>query len=216
MQQVGGDFYDVELVDETTVFAIVADVSGHGVPAALVATMVKMGVVSQREHMRSPARVLANLNQMLCGQFDGAFVTAVCATIDASTGVLTYASAGHPAPLLVRADGRIEALEGSGLLLTFLPSAEYADTEVTIASGDRLVLYSDGITEAEGPGGEFFEGKRLDDWLIAHRSLGAQALVDQLVLDLGAWTGQVDAFEDDVTVVAVGFSRFEEETTTGA
>lgn len=100
MATIAGDFYDFLIIDENRVGILVADVSGHGVPAALIASMVKIAFVSQRPHASDPSRVLSGINQILCGKLEGDFVTAGYLYIDTEQDTAYYAGGGHP-PLLV-------------------------------------------------------------------------------------------------------------------
>ena len=102
MTQVAGDFYDFLQLDERRVTVLIADVSGHGVPAALIASMLKVAFAQQAVHAADPASVLAGLNSILNGVLDGQFVTAACAHIDLGAHAITYAGAGHPPAILFR------------------------------------------------------------------------------------------------------------------
>ncbi|HZU28806.1 MAG TPA: PP2C family protein-serine/threonine phosphatase, partial [Bryobacteraceae bacterium] len=149
MTAVAGDFYDFLQTRDTSVTILVADVSGHGVPAALVASMLKVCLAAQREHADDPARVLTGLNAMLRGMLGGQYVTAACAALDLSAETVRYAGAGHPPALLVRrSSGELVELGENGLFIGPFPHATYSNMSVPFAAGDRLLLYTDGITEA--------------------------------------------------------------------
>jgi len=203
MSEVGGDFYDFDSRLAGGLGLIVADVSGHGVPAALVASMVKIGFAAETERHDQPALVLQNINRMLCGQFAGAFVSASCAFISALDRRLYYASAGHPAPMLRRRDGRMEALGESGLLLAIDAGAEYAATEIRLAPGDRLFFFSDGLIEARNAGDEFFGDKRLEQLLALHAADAPGTFIERVVAALQSWVGPGASLQDDVTAVVV-------------
>ena len=113
---------------------LVADVSGHGVPAALIASMVKMATTAQRQHAASPERLLAGVNEALCGSTQGQFVTAAYVYLDAERGELCYAAAGHPPMLLLR-DGQVCSIEKNGLVLGVLSSAAYRATNKLWSKG---------------------------------------------------------------------------------
>jgi sigma-B regulation protein RsbU (phosphoserine phosphatase) len=203
MSEVGGDFYDFDSRLAGGLGLIVADVSGHGVPAALVASMVKIGFAAEAERHDQPALVLQNINRMLCGQFAGAFVSASCVFIRAVDRRLFYASAGHPAPLLRRRNGRLEALGESGLLLAIDAGAEYATTEIRLAPGDRLFFFSDGLVEARNAGDEFFGDKRLEQLLALHATDAPGPFIERVVAALQSWVGPGASLQDDVTAVVV-------------
>ncbi len=203
MSAIGGDFYDFETGQESCLGVIVADVSGHGVPAALVASMVKMGFVAEIERLDRPGLALANINRMLCGRFEGAYVTASCAFIDPGNHKVRYASAAHPAPMLRRKDGSVEHLDRGGLLLAFDPDAEYGTAEVGLCSGDRLVLYSDGLVEAQNEDEIFFEKARLEQLLSVSAGMTPERLIDHVMSELRRWVGPERPIQDDVTMVVI-------------
>jgi sigma-B regulation protein RsbU (phosphoserine phosphatase) len=200
---VAGDFYDFLAVEDGRLGALLADVSGHGVPAALVASMVKVGASAEAVHARDPARVLGGLNRLFCASLDGAYVTAACVYLDRADGRLAYASAGHPPGLLWRAAaGRLERLDRNGLLLGFAPEAAYETVEVPLAEGDRLLLYTDGLVEAANAADEPFDEERLRTFVAENARLPAPALADALLGCVRAWTGR-PGFEDDVTLLVL-------------
>ena len=116
MTSVAGDFYEFIFAENETIGLLVADVSGHGVPAALIASMVKVAIQSQRHHMESPDRLLAGVNEALCGNTQNQFITAAYVYLDAGCGELCYAAAGHPPMLLLR-EGQVSRVEENGLIL---------------------------------------------------------------------------------------------------
>jgi serine phosphatase RsbU (regulator of sigma subunit) len=181
---------------------LVADVSGHGVPAALVASMVKIALAVQEGEIDDPGLVLTRMNRALCGRFELAYVTATFALFDPTARTLTYAAAGHPSPLLARAVGQVESLDERGTVLGFLPDARYTSTTVReLADGDRIVFYTDGITEASRTDGEFFGDRQFRDALTAGLAEPADRFLTALIDRARRWTGA--DFEDDVTVVVV-------------
>jgi phosphoserine phosphatase RsbU/P len=203
MSDVAGDFYDLVPWRPGSLALVVADVSGHGVPAALVASMVKVAFAAEADRLDAPGIALTNMNRTLCGRFEGAYVTACCALVDTAGGRVRYARAGHPPPLLRRADGRIERLDAGGLALVFDPAAEYTTTDVALGSGDRLVFFSDGLLEATNPRDEFFGDRRLEQLLADPAPLAPGPFLDRLVQELRAWIGRPAELQDDVTVVVV-------------
>jgi sigma-B regulation protein RsbU (phosphoserine phosphatase) len=209
MSEVGGDFYDFDSRQANGLGLIVADVSGHGVPAALVASMVKIGFAAESERVAQPGLVLTNINRMLCGKFAGAFVSAGCAFIDSAARTLHFASAGHPAPLLRRRDGRMQFLTQGGLLLAIDAGAEYAAAEVGLNDGDRLVFFSDGLVEARDAGGEFFGEARLEQLLAIHAADEPGVFMEKLLDSLRGWVGPGACPQDDVTVVVVDMTEGE-------
>jgi serine phosphatase RsbU (regulator of sigma subunit) len=202
MSAVAGDFYDVTMQDDGGVVVIVADVSGHGVPAALVASMVKVAFAAEVERYDRPGDILAGINRALTGKFERAYVTACCVAIDESRHTIAYAAAGHPPPLLRRHDGRIERLEEGGIALALLPVAGYTTAEVPFRAGDRLLLFTDGLLEAtRGDDGDFFGDAELARVV---SGMPPSADLSERVLDAHrAWIGNGASLSDDVTLVVV-------------
>jgi sigma-B regulation protein RsbU (phosphoserine phosphatase) len=202
MTEVAGDLFDFVITPGGQLGVLVADVSGHGVPAAIVASMVKIALAVQEGEVADPGAVLTRMNRALCGRFELAYVTAVFALIDPAARTLTYASAGHPSPLLLRGNGRVESLDERGMVLGFLPEATYTSAVVRdIGSGERLVFYTDGITEAARPDGEFFGDRQFERLLAGSQAQTTDGFMATLVDSARRWVG--GDFADDVTVVVV-------------
>lgn len=198
MAAVAGDFYDFLLAGRGSVGVLVADVTGHGVPAALVASMVKVAISSQADHAADPARVIAALNQVMCRQVQGQFTTAGYLYLDIEQRTALYAAAGHP-PLLLwrRADRTLREFRENGLLMGVRATEQYANVTFQLQPGDRLLLYTDGVTEAPGGTDEFFGEERLKAFLAARHNLAADAFADALLSELGG------AHTDDITLVVI-------------
>ena len=208
MSSVAGDFYDFIIVDEKHVGILVADVSGHGLPAALIASMLKVAVAAQSPHAFNPARVLAGLNQSLCGKFKHHFVTAAYVFVDMEKNSISYAGAGHPPLLLWRksTESASEVLE-NGLLLGLFPEATYSDVEVQVEPGDKAILYTDGVSETRSPSKQEFGADLLKEFLESNHHLKADMFAGLLLEELWGWSehpkgrGQ----EDDLTLLAIDF-----------
>jgi phosphoserine phosphatase RsbU/P len=199
---VAGDIYDFVEIGPSCVGILVADVMGHGIPAALVASMAKLAFSLQIERAHDPSAVLTSMNQILCGQLEGSYVTAVYAVIDTDAGRVTLANAGHPPPFVQRRGESAAHVEREhGLTLGVLATAEYANAHVQrFAAGDRLLLYSDGVLEAENRAGEFFDSERVTRWLSAFDVPTADLFADAALDELTRWR-EDSHFEDDVTFV---------------
>ena len=155
-----------------------------------------------------PADLLTRVNQVLCGSFRRGFVTATSAWIEPAAGLLTVANGGHPDPLLRRAgDGAVEEVGGHGAILGRFARAGFEQRQVRVGPGDRLLLYTDGVTEARSPAGEPFGEPRLRDLLARLGADTPEAFCDRLLDELARWTGSgaTVALEDDVTLVVVDF-----------
>jgi serine phosphatase RsbU (regulator of sigma subunit)/transcriptional regulator with XRE-family HTH domain len=211
---VSGDFYDFLPVDPAggrRLAVIVADVSGHGVPAALISSMLKVAAAAQAAHAASPARVLAEMGRIFRGRLQSHFVTAACLFFDLEAGRLVSASAGHPPPLLWKAaEGTVEELAqgggggtGLGRLAPTVPT-EYRESAVALAPGDRVLLFTDGLSEARDRSGEPFGDSRLRPLFAACAHLAPELLADALLEQIGEWTRGNAGFEDDLTLVVLG------------
>ncbi|HEX3682649.1 MAG TPA: SpoIIE family protein phosphatase [Bryobacteraceae bacterium] len=197
MTAVAGDFYDFIRTGEDSLTILVADVSGHGVPAALVASMLKICFAAQRDEARDPARVLAGFNRMLHDALGGQYVTAACASVDLSAQQVIYSGAGHPPSLLFRRSrGELVQLAENGLFIGPFPHATYENMCVPFESGDKLLLYTDGIIEATAPDGEQFGHDRLMQFLLDSKNLGPGDLIGKLFATISTAVP-----EDDLTVV---------------
>ena len=208
MSSVAGDFYDFIVVDEKRLGILVADVSGHGMPAALISSMLKIALAAQSAQARDPAAVLSGLNRALCGKFQGHYVTAAYALVDLEKRTIAYGGAGHP-PLLLRnrSAGNSREVSENGLFLGYFPHATYSAVEVPFEEGDWGVLYTDGVLEATGPSMEEFGKDRLKLFLESSRNLGVDPFVDGLLDELSRWSDHASGREpeDDITVLAIHF-----------
>jgi sigma-B regulation protein RsbU (phosphoserine phosphatase) len=202
MTAVAGDFYDFVQVDEHRLGILVADVSGHGVPAALIASMVKIAFAAQRLHADRPDAVLTGMNEALSGQLGGQYVTAAYLFIDREAGLMRYGGAGHPPLLHWSASQRLSAqLEENGLPLGLMDVAHYRQLERPIVSGDRFTLYTDGLVEAANAADEFFGLERVKAAVTACVNLPADTLANTLLDQMTAWAGPTAG--DDLTLVVV-------------
>jgi len=149
---VGGDYYDFVPYSDGRLAILVGDVSGKGMPAALLMSSLQTAVHLLAEDSPAPLAMVNRLNRLLCAKKLGnRFITFFFGVLDPVTGVLEYVNAGHNPPLLLRADGSVEELAATGLILGIIPLAVYASASTEMGLGDRLVLFSDGITEAAPP-----------------------------------------------------------------
>ena len=202
MSAVAGDFYHFIEIDEHRIGILIADVTGHGVPAALIASMIKVAMQSVVPLADEPALVMARLNQILTPELGGSLTSAAYLLIDAEHRRARYSAAGHPPLLHWRpCDGAVERIESNGLLFGVLPDCEYPVAEVTLAPGDRLLLYTDGLTEPENRNQEQFGDRRLAEILNAARSAEASMLATRILQDLKQWSTAGESQQDDITLV---------------
>jgi phosphoserine phosphatase RsbU/P len=208
MSTVSGDFYQFLVVDEKRIGILVADVSGHGPAAALIASMLRIALAAQLPCATEPAKVLLGLNQALCGKLGHNFVTAAYVFVDMEREVLSYAGAGHP-PLLLwsRSSGSTREIEENGLFLGQFSDETYTAIEMPFEAGDRSVLYTDGIPECKNPLEEEFGTTRFMRFMEENHGLGVNEFADALLARLSNWSEQPQGQgqRDDMTLVAFHF-----------
>jgi phosphoserine phosphatase RsbU/P len=199
----GGDCYDAALVGATTLTMSIADVAGKGLPAALLMSSLQAAVRAFAVDSTPPAAICASVNRLLCGQMiAGRFATMCVLRLDRAREVVTYANAGHNPLLLARASGVVERLAAGGTVLGVFPDVEFRGAELPLMSGDRLVLYTDGITEAPNADDEEYGEARLAARLVAHRHLDAVALHKALLDDVARFAS-ARGLQDDATLLVV-------------
>ena len=205
MTTVAGDFYDFVEMDGDSFGILIADVSGHGVPAALIASMVKVAFAAERQHADSPAAVLAGMNETLCGRLAGRYVTAAYLFVDVQSRVIRYGAAGHPPMLrLARTDRKVDEVERNGLLLGFIEDPDYEEIELPLRDDDRFLLYTDGLIEAANAGEDLFGLERLEQSFAAAAGLPPDAAANALLSAVDAWSGGAPG--DDLTLVVVDWT----------
>jgi len=197
MTSVAGDFYDYIMVKDHEVGLLVADVSGHGVPAALIASMVKLAAASQRVVAADPSQFLAGMNSALLGNTQNQFVTAAYAHLNSESGELRYSAAGHPPLLLVR-NGGVTQIQENGLMLAAFNFASYSTAVYKLEAGDRIAMYTDGILEASNAEGHFFGLDTLCELLTQTRQLSPARAADTIISSVRRWSRTQD---DDLTVL---------------
>ena len=197
----GGDTYDAFTFAPDVIGLSIADIAGKGLPAALLMSSLQAAVRAFALDASPPQTVCNSVNRLLCGQMiAGRFATLVYLRLDAGRGEITYANAGHNPPLLARADGRVEALRSTGMVLGVFPEAEYRAVSLPLQKDDRLLLYTDGITEARNGDGEEYGEERLAAALATHRHKSGAALHASIMDDVNGFAA---GFEDDATLLAV-------------
>jgi sigma-B regulation protein RsbU (phosphoserine phosphatase) len=197
---VGGDCFDALVFAGGGVGLTIADVAGKGVPAALLMSNLQAAVRAFAQESSAPGSVCTSVNRLLCRNMaSGRFVTFCYVKIDAASRRLTYASAGHNPPLLVRASGHVDTLAPTGTVLGVFAESAYEQGEFALAPGDRLVLYTDGITEGRNPAGEEFGEERLAESAARHRALPADEMLAAMLREVEGFNAGV--YEDDATLI---------------
>jgi serine phosphatase RsbU (regulator of sigma subunit) len=202
----GGDFYDFIELPDGQIGLVMADVSGKGVPAAFFMAVARTNLRELAAHHADPAACLVRTNDVLCTQNPmDLFVTVFYCILDPTTGVLRYANGGHNPPYVRHADGSIEVLSGAGgLVLGAMPGVEYPNHTMQLRSGDQLVLYTDGVTEAFNHVDEAYGAERLIAEVQAHGDGPAEALVERICRSVTVFSGTAPQ-SDDITLTVLSW-----------
>jgi phosphoserine phosphatase RsbU/P len=197
---VGGDCFDMLPFGTGAMGVYIADVAGKGVPAALLMSNLQAAVRAFAQEGAAPGSVATSVNRLLVRNMaSGRFVTFCYARIDLAAGKLTYANAGHNPPLLVRADGTVEKLSPGGTVLGVFAESTYEQGDFPLRPRDRLIFYTDGITEGRNPAGDEFGEDGLAASALRHRALGADDMLAAMLRDVEAFNAKV--YEDDATLI---------------
>jgi phosphoserine phosphatase RsbU/P len=198
---VGGDFYDILPIGDGRLVIAVGDVSGKGSPAALLMALLLAIMRTLVDEKLEPADLLARLNVQICRHAPGSrFITLFYGVFQPGTGDLTYVNAGHMPPLILRSGGECERLTDGGIALGMFDGSTYSAGRATLATGDLLAVYSDGITEAESPTGRPFDELGLETALRANRDGSLASIGAGVVAAVERHTADVK-FADDLTIL---------------
>jgi serine phosphatase RsbU (regulator of sigma subunit)/anti-sigma regulatory factor (Ser/Thr protein kinase)/phosphoglycerate-specific signal transduction histidine kinase len=205
-REVGGDFYDYYFIDEERFCFCIGDVSGKGVPAALFMAMAKTLIKSRADDDRSTASILTHVNEELSVDNQSCmFVTIFAGILNIRSGDLIYTNAGHNPPYLKRNDGALQCLDQRhGPVVGAVEGMVYAEGRDTMAPGDLLLLYTDGVTEAMDVDDRLFSEQRLEELLTSMDADDADKVVDNTVAAVKAFEGEAEQ-ADDITVLALTY-----------
>jgi sigma-B regulation protein RsbU (phosphoserine phosphatase) len=206
MTAVAGDFYEFIPVDEHRVGFLVADVSGHGVPAALIAAMIKVAMQSLVHCANMPGEVLSGLNHILSGQLRSQLVSAAYLWLDMEHGCALYSAAGHP-PLILWRQRRLERIESNGILIGVLPDADYPVCEIPLSLGDRFLLYTDGVIEPENTSGDSFGDREFEDIVRKNQLRSPSDLSEDLLRGVRRWQPASVTQQDDITLIVIDIAQ---------
>lgn len=199
---VGGDFYDVVPLPDGRLSVVVGDVTGKGVPAALVMSSVHSLLRAHAPRLRDPSELLAEVNDLLCRDIpEHMFVTCQVLVVDPDSGGVQVANAGHTLPLVRRSDGVVEEIRATGMPLGLVPGTDYDRYPAYLGPGDALLLHSDGVAEAHDPEQVMYGFDRLAE-LVGRGAVG-QDLLDAVLAEVAAFTGDGAEQEDDITLVTL-------------
>ena len=212
-KEVGGDFYDFYKINDTTVAVLVADVSGKGIPAAMFMMTAKTLIKDLAESGMAVHDIFTKANDKLCENNEsGMFVTAWMGILDLPTGMMQFANAGHNPPLLKRSDGEYEFLKARpGFVLAGMEGMRYRCGEITLQPGDRLFLYTDGVTEATNTENNLYGESRLVTFMNQNATMEADALLPALKTNIDEFVGEAPQF-DDITMLLLDYKQEKGET----
>ena len=199
-RDLGGDLYDFLTFGDGIQGIMIGDVSGKGLPAALRMAVARTVFRHEARRDGTPANTLEGVNRGVLSEIPQGMVTMLYARLDTACGDLHLANAGHTFPMLV--NGAVSEIELSGLPLGVDPDSAYREARAWLGPGDSVVLYTDGVLEAENPAGEIYTYERLEALIAANRQLKPRAMVARMLHELRAWAGSA-LQSDDVTVVVL-------------
>ncbi len=205
-KEVGGDFYDFYMLNDSTIAFLVADVSGKGIPAAMFMMRAKTVIRDLAERGLDPDEIFTIANDKLCENNDaGMFVTAWLGILDTKTGLMKFANAGHNPPLFKRNGEQFEYMKTrSGMLLAGMEGIKYRKNELQLMPGDKLYLYTDGVTEATDNNTELYGEQRLLDFVNSLAVIEPESLCKSIKEDVDKFVGTAPQF-DDITMLAMNF-----------
>ena len=213
MSAVAGDYYQFLPTDDRHLGILIADVTGHGIGAALIASMIKVAMQSAVAVAAHPEQVLHLLNDVLTPELNGRLTSAAYLWIDLDEFIARYSAAGHPALLHWNsADEEFSRIESNGLLFGVSPDVPYPVTDLLFRRGDRFLLYTDGLTEPENANHEAFGEHRLEMVLRANSSLSASELSKALLSDVKSWQAPTSDQQDDITLIVLEFAKSRESS----
>ena len=199
---VGGDCFDAIPFGSSRLGLSIADVVGKGIPAALLMSNLQASVRAFATNTTDPAELCQQVNRILCGHIaEGRFISFFYCIVDSDDSTLVFANAGHYPPILIRADGSVERLATGGPVLGVFPDAAYEQGRVALRSGDRIVLYTDGIIDVCNAADEDFGDSRLVELAVANRTCSAPALQARLANTVDAFSD--GRFQDDATLIVM-------------
>ena len=202
--EVGGDYFDVNPVNHRCWSAVVADVSGKGVSSALLASLMQGALIAATDHAEALGHRLDRLNRFLFDRTGGEKYATVFFSLLHEDGRLDYVNAAHCPPIVVRAGGALDHLPATSMPVGLLETADFPVSEVTLRPGDKVVIYSDGVTEAQNAKSEFFEKRRLREIVRAHAGSSCAVLHDAIHAGVAAFT-EGSPQSDDITVLVLEF-----------
>ncbi len=203
MESIGGDFYDYYKISDNELLVYISDVSGHGIPAAIISSMVKITFSLQIQNAKNPGKLLENVNNMLTGNIESHFITAACLYVNLRSKKVKVASAGHP-PVYIYKNGTNEILEfcPKGTMLGVRKDMKFLEIETEVNKEDKIILYTDGITEEYNEDKQYYD-TRFYNIIKEQKKLVAKEFADYLITDLLEWIQPKTKLSDDITLVVI-------------
>ena len=206
MMGVGGDFIDFYYKNEDELVLFICDVSGHGVPAAFLATMVKMTLQNCYDRMLRPSEALKKVQSTLKGKMSGHFISAVYCNIDLVSGVMRLSNAGHLPPILVSSEGELKMIQMKGRVISENFPVKVEEQIILLSPGDKFILYTDGVTEARNSSNEMLGEEKLHEIIHANFKNSTNDLCNNIYNSVLSFTGDVSGqFTDDITILAAEY-----------
>lgn len=202
IMDLGGDLYDFSLEDDGSLDVLIADASGHGIPAALISAMTSISYRLSRLKSGSLSEKMANINRAMCRYEHGQFITACLVNISPNKRELTYSNAGHWPFLIIRGDEHPpESYRDEGVPLGWLQEAKYSERRIPLFAGDRIILFTDGLLECRNNTGTIFGMERFEKIAQKQYHESAEDCANFLIEEVKRWSGKNDVFRDDVTLI---------------
>lgn len=204
MEEVGGDFYDVFPISENKLALVIADVSGHGVPAAFITTIAKMSFINFSKPEFNTAQITEKVNKHIYLTIKdlGYYLTAFFAIIDTKQGIMEFTNAGHNGAFLIKAAKQIEALETQSTCIGVFLDYTFKGKQIKLSGGDKLVLYTDGITDTRNKKGEFLSVKLLKTILLDNGNLPAKEMIEKIMEKVSQFSDGASQ-DDDRTLLVI-------------
>lgn len=208
MTDLGGDLYDITVEENGSLDVLIADASGHGIPAALISSMTSISYRLSALKSGSLSEKMANINRAMCRYEHGQFITACLLNISPDRKSLTYSNAGHWPFIIIRgADLSPESHRDEGVPLGWLQEAEYTERSIPLFQGDRIILITDGLLECRNSSGEIFGIERFIDISRRLYHEPPEHCADSVIEEAKRWSGKSDAFRDDVTLIILDIAK---------
>ena len=201
--QLGGDYYDIQKIDDNRIAVLIADVSGHGLPAAFICAMLKVTYAMHLENEHVPHKLMTRINDSMFNFTDDQFVTAFFAVIDLKEKMIYQSSAGQWPLMACSSDGsEVRFVESKGVPFGWVPESNHETDRMEFFKGDRLILFTDGIVELRNADGQMFWTDGIAEMLQNKRGLSCNDFADSVIEKLGSWARH-DKFDDDVTLIVI-------------